>query len=82
MELQPRRERSRRSEGGPLQPSLPPPSSLLGRCLTLPPPAPSLFFPRPQNGLATKVMKSRKQMKERRNRARKIRGAKKSSGES
>jgi small subunit ribosomal protein S24e len=35
---------------------------------------PSCFW---QNGLATKVEKSRKQMKERKNRAKKIRGVKK-----
>jgi hypothetical protein len=34
-------------------------------------------FPFCQNGLATKVEKSRKQMKERKNRAKKIRGVKK-----
>lgn len=38
-----------------------------------------IFFLLPylQNGLATKVEKSRKQMKERKNRAKKIRGVKK-----
>lgn len=35
------------------------------------------FVPFCQNGLATKVEKSRKQMKERKNRAKKIRGVKK-----
>lgn len=36
-----------------------------------------MFCYSPQNGLATKVEKSRKQMKERKNRAKKIRGVKK-----
>jgi small subunit ribosomal protein S24e len=35
------------------------------------------LLPYLQNGLATKVEKSRKQMKERKNRAKKIRGVKK-----
>ena len=43
-------------------------------CIVAPLLNPSRFW---QNGLATKVEKSRKQMKERKNRAKKIRGVKK-----
>lgn len=47
-------------------------SSIVPLCLFV-----SLFLVCLQNGLATKIEKSRKQMKERKNRAKKIRGIKK-----